>query len=140
MLDPLADKAMIICAVVTLSQPQWAVPGHRLPNWLVVAVVAKDLWVIFGFIVIYLVTDRIRIRPTFAGKACTFGQVWLVGLTLLGPNLEQAPGPIGAWTLAVVSWIVAGLCCLAIISYTRLGLSFIAAEQKPLDNNHDQAR
>ena len=140
LLDPLADKALIICAVITLSLPQWAVPGHRLPNWLVVAVVAKDLWVIFGFIVVYLVTDRIRIRPTTAGKACTFGQLWLVGLTLLAPDLDRAAGPLGMWAVAVVSWIVVGLCCLAMISYTRLGLKFVAVEQKPLDDNHNQTR
>ena len=81
-----------------------------------------------------------RIRPTIAGKACTFGQVWLVGLTLLAPNLDRASGSLGMWVVAVASWIVVGLCCLAMISYTRLGLRFVAAEQKPLDDNHYQTQ
>ena len=40
-LDPLADKALIICSVVLLSLPASAVWGYDLPNWVVVAVVGK---------------------------------------------------------------------------------------------------
>lgn len=132
-LDPLADKVLITCAAVVLSIPRFQVKDTPLPNWVVVAVVAKDLWVIIGFIVIYLVTDRMRVEPTASGKFCTFGQIMMVGFTLIGPDLNMLVANMGTYIALGTSWVVAGLCVLAGISYTRLGLSFVAKEQKPLD-------
>lgn len=133
-LDPLADKMMVICAAVLLSLPASWVPGAPLPNWVVVAVVGKDLWVIIGFFVVYLVTDRFRVKPTRAGKLCTFGQVCMVALTLLAPDLNRLHASAGTWIALVASWATAALCVVAAGSYLLLGLSFIATEQKPLDD------
>ena len=38
-LDPLADKVLIICAAVLLSLPNSAVEGAKLADWVVVAIV-----------------------------------------------------------------------------------------------------
>lgn len=134
-LDPLADKALIICAAVILSLPGSAVPGARLANWVVVAIVGKDLWVIVGFLVLYLVTDRFVVRPTFAGKASTFGQLFMIGAILTAPDFNRLVPRLGTTLAAGTSWAVVGLCVLAVISYTRLGLRYVAREEKPLDNN-----
>jgi cardiolipin synthase len=143
-LDPLADKVMIICSVVLLSMPVGWVTEARLARWVVVLVVAKDLWVILGFLVVYLVTDRFRVRPTAAGKVCTIVQSLMVGLTLLAPDLNAAQKDLGTWTARAASWAVAAACAVAALSYTVLGLTFIAHEgEKPLeehvaDRNHGQ--
>jgi len=136
-LDPLADKTLIICSVLLLAWDRAAVPGHKLPNWVVIAVVGKDLWVIGGFLVVYLVTDRFRIRPTLAGKAATFGQLVMVTGVLLSPDLDKlgAGVPVGSYLVTFTTWAVAALSVLAIISYTRLGLRFVVEEEKPLDQN-----
>ena len=132
-LDPLADKTLVICATIMLSLPGSSVRGALLPAWVVVCVVGKDLWVIIGFVVIYLVTDRFRTQPTLEGKAATFGQLIMVGFVLIAPELNRLGGDVGTWTTNILSWCVAALCVLAVMSYTRLGLAFITAEQKPLD-------
>lgn len=134
-LDPLADKTLIIWAVVLLSTRGVGAGGLLLPNWVVVAVVGKDLWVIAGTIVVYLVTDRLRVQPTLAGKACTFGQLILVGYALLAPDLDRLAEGLGRRGVLAASWAVAALSVLAIISYTRLGLAFTLAEGKPLEDN-----
>ena len=138
-LDPLADKALIISAVVLLSRTDAAASGGALPNWVVVAVVVKDLWVLVGCVVVYLVTDRLRVRPTLAGKACTVGQLVMVGYALLAPDLDGLYGGLGHRGVLALSWAVAALSVLAIISYTRLGLSFTTAEGKPLEDNGHRA-
>ncbi len=142
-LDPLADKAMLICATVLLALPSSSVDGARLPKWLVVAVVAKDLWVIIGFVVVFLVTDRFRTKPTWTGKASTTSQLVMITMTLLSPEISGLiPGlslmdrSLGWWVMMGTSAAAATLCVLAVMSYTRLGLRFISVEAKPLEENH----
>jgi len=133
-LDPLADKALIISAVVLLSLPDSAVPAAPISNWIVVVIVGKDLWVIVGFIVIYLVTDRFRIHPTRAGKAATLGQLIMVLSVLIAPELNRIVGGLGSMLARLLGWLVTVVSVLAAVSYTRLGLSFVAEEQKPLES------
>ena len=134
-LDPLADNALRICAVVMLSLRNSAVPGAQLPNWVVVAIVGKDLWVIIGFLVIYLVTDRFHVRPTLAGKACTLGQLLMLVAVLTAPDIDRISPELGRRIAAVMGWAVIALCVLATISYTRVGLGLIAKGQKPLEES-----
>ena len=139
-LDPLADKVMIICSAVLLSMPASMVPAAPLPNWAVVAIVGKDLWVVAGFLVIYLVTDKFLVRPTVAGKLCTFGQIIMVGCTLIAPDVNRFHADLGTWAAYAWAWLVLVLCVVAAASYMLLGLRFIAAEQKPLDENGHASR
>ena len=137
-LDPLADKVMVICTVVLLSLPESSVPNARLPGYVVVAIVGKDLWVIFGFLVIYLVTDRFRVHPTRAGKISTFAQIVMIGLTLLAPDINRIRESLGSHLAIGAAWLVVAFSILAAASYTALGLRYIAREDKPLDeNNHE---
>jgi cardiolipin synthase (CMP-forming) len=135
-LDPLADKVLIICSVVLLAISESAVPGMLLPNWVVVAVVGKDLYVIVGFLVVYLVTDRFRVRPTPSGKICTLGQLVMVLAVLAGPDLNNLAAGAGTWLVGICCWAVAALAVLAVVSYTRQGLVFISEGQKPLDGHN----
>jgi cardiolipin synthase len=139
-LDPMADKVMIICSVVLLSLPYSWVPAAPLPNWVVVIIVAKDLWVILGFLVVYLVTDRFRVRPTAAGKVCTAVQCTMVGFTLLAPEMNTLGGSLGTWIARGASWAAAAACVAAAVSYTLLGLAFIAREEKPLEEHGSHGR
>lgn len=134
-LDPLADKVLIICSAVLLALPETSPDGLRLPSWTVVFIVGKDLWVILGFLVVYLVTDRFIIHPAKAGKACTVGQVVMVMCFLAGPDLNRLADNLGSRIALGASWVVAGLCAIAVISYTRMGLAYILKEQKPLEDS-----
>jgi len=137
-LDPLADKVLIVSAVVLLSLPDSAVAGAIISNWVVVAIVAKDLWVVIGFVVIYLVTDRIRLQTTWTGKASTVGQLVMVSLVLLAPDLNALSDRLGTRLGAAAGWAAAGLSIAALISYTRLGLGFLAGADRPLEPDEGQ--
>lgn len=132
LLDPLADKVLIISAVICLSFES-AAGAFVLPNWLVVAVVGKDLWVIMGFFVVYLVTDRFRVHPEAFGKAATACQLLLVVTVLLVPELNAARDALGNTLAMWLCYIVVGLSIASIIGYTRIGLHYVHTEQKPLD-------
>lgn len=82
MLDPLADKLLLVSAVVVLSfehGPNLA----RLPLWLVVTVVGRDLLLLAGLLVIHIAVGRIKVRPRLVGKAATVLQMAAVLWVLL---------------------------------------------------------
>ncbi len=124
-LDPLADKVLIVCAAVLLSLPHSAVKGARLPDWVVVTIVGKDLWVIIGFLIIFLLTGKVFVAPSAAGKICTAGQVAMVAAVLISPELNLLGPPIGTYLTRILWWAVAGMCLLSVISYTRIGLACV---------------
>lgn len=135
-LDPLADKALITCAAILLSLEHSHVRGARLPDWVVVLIVGKDLWVVVGFLVVFLLTGRVKVMPTMPGKMVTCAQLMMVTAVLISPELNAVGLPVGTWVARVLWWAVGGLCLLSVISYTRLGLAFVAEA----DQNHRNSR
>lgn len=121
-LDPLADKLLIISAVVLLGMPEVGVPGFILPNWVVVLVVGKDLVVVVGFLLIYLAVGRVFIAPSGLGKACTVVQLALVVAVLLGPDL---PG-VARHLPPLLWWAASGLAAAAGLNYLRIGQRYVA--------------
>lgn len=134
-LDPLADKVLIISASIALAVPATAVPGARLPGYVVLAIVGKDLWVIVGFMVVHMVTGRFRVHPTLWGKASIFAQIVMVLAVLLSPDLDRLARGLGSGLARAMEWIVTAFCLAAIVSYTRLGLGFVYEGQQPLDGH-----
>lgn len=139
-LDPLADKLLITCSVFLLASGAAAVPGLRLPVWVVVAVVGKDLWVVLGFLVLFLITGEIRVHPTRVGKLCTLAQLVMVGGVLLAPDLNDVTDGGGTILAGSLTWTVVGLCILSVMSYTRLGVVFLAeaGEAPSVEETHKE--
>lgn len=75
-LDPLADKALLVSAYLTLGYL------HHLPIWLVILVVFRDLTIIGGAIVVYAITGSFKSRPTLISKANTALQIALAVFVL----------------------------------------------------------
>jgi len=131
-LDPLADKILIVCSVVLLSIPAFAPREFHIPNYVVVAVVGKDLWVVIGALVIYLVTGTLSIRPSRIGKLSTFVQLVTVIFVLLVPDVERIRAGLGvqiAWGLTLATL---GMSLLAILGYTRMGLGLLVRSDQPV--------
>jgi cardiolipin synthase (CMP-forming) len=83
-LDPLADKALLVGVYVTLG-----LQGN-LPNWLVVLVVFRDVLIIGGVIVLFLVRLAVKMRPLIISKINTATQIGLAAIVLaeLGLKLD----------------------------------------------------
>jgi cardiolipin synthase (CMP-forming) len=76
LLDPIADKALIVSLFVTLG-----LAGH-LPNWLVILVVFRDLLIIGGFLLATALTQPIAWRPLMVSKVNTTLQLVLAATLL----------------------------------------------------------
>ena len=86
-LDPLADKALLVSVYVTLGTQDY------LPHWLVILVVFRDLLIVGGAILFWLVTGSLKMRPLFISKLNTVAQIGLAGVVLaeLGLGLTYEP-------------------------------------------------
>src|SRR5258705_13560072 len=78
-LDPMADKLLLTASFVTLTYLK------ALPFWIAAVVISRDVILVFGALLIYMVGGRIYPRPTWAGKAATFFQIATV-LTAMLPR------------------------------------------------------
>ncbi|MGH6979857.1 MAG: CDP-alcohol phosphatidyltransferase family protein [Stellaceae bacterium] len=76
MLDPTADKAMLVSVFVTLGMM------HHLPDWIVILVVFRDILIIGGFLFWSALGQRIRPDPLIISKINTAAQIALILVTL----------------------------------------------------------
>ena len=74
LLDPLADKLLLLSAFVCLSVLDLP-PSIRIPPWATLVVLSRDLMIIVGSCLIYLLTQTLEIRPSRLGKIATFLQM-----------------------------------------------------------------
>ena len=83
-LDPMADKTLLVGVYVTLG-----LQGN-LPNWLVVIVVFRDLLIIGGIMILFLVRLEVKMRPLLISKINTAAQLALAASVLakLGFQIE----------------------------------------------------
>lgn len=101
--DPMADKLLIISAFVTL------VLLGRLPVWLAITVVSRDVILVLGSIALSLMGHKLSIQPSIIGKATTVLQLSVVTLTMIVITYGKGWGLLPAlyWTTAAVT-VVSG--------------------------------
>lgn len=121
-LDPLADKLLMVCSFVLLARPSTGVAGWILPSVVVVAAIGKDLWILVGFVILYLNTSRICICPRRIGKLCTTAQLATILSVLLAPDFP----PALAWLPRGLWWLATALALASMIDYYRFGQRFLA--------------
>jgi cardiolipin synthase len=85
LLDPLADKVLLLTMFVTLG-----IAGS-LPDWLVILVVFRDVLIIGGFLLANSVSQPIPTKPLFISKLNTALQIILVAAVLarLGLRIDD---------------------------------------------------
>jgi len=116
-LDPLADKLLLLSSFCVL-----ALLG-AVPSWLTVLVIIRDVILVTGYFVLFVVTsERIAVRPSMIGKATTFFQLASVTIVLIGlvwPGAAPARVRLTLFVLAATATTVSGL------QYMVRGLSWL---------------
>ena len=132
-LDPIADKLLMISACLLLASQRGHVRGFMLAPTVVVLIIGKDLFLLIGFTIIYLITSQIHIAPVFVGKLATTLQLLMVAAILIGPEVSTVlPGWI--WLLRALWWSAAGTAILATLIYIRSGSRYIEEYEQNLAN------
>lgn len=81
-LDPLADKLLLITVFICLSIVKTLPEQFKLAPWVVITVISRDVIIVLGTVIIYMVEGKLNIAPTIFGKITTFLQMTTV-ITLL---------------------------------------------------------
>jgi cardiolipin synthase len=111
LLDPLADKLLLVAAYLTLAQigqVAWA---------LAALIVARDAVIVLGALAYHRIVGRFEARPSLWSKATTLGQILFV-LLVLASNAFAFH-----WQQRGYAWIVAALTAISGLDYVvRWGL------------------
>jgi cardiolipin synthase (CMP-forming) len=107
-LDPLADKALIVSIYVALGITE------VIPRWLVILVVSRDIMIIGGVLLSWLVGNPVTVKPLLVSKLNTVAQIVFASLVLAElafklelPSLEAtAMATVTVLTLASIGFYV----------------------------------
>jgi len=125
-LDPLADKLLLVSGVVLLSFDHGPLLG-QIPPWLWVTIVGRDLLILIGMVVIQMTVGKVRVRPRLIGKIATVLQMATVLWLLL--KLDAT------WNAQWFLWLAAGAALCTGISglfYVYDGVRQLSSSPKSL--------
>jgi CDP-diacylglycerol--glycerol-3-phosphate 3-phosphatidyltransferase len=80
-LDPLADKLLLVSGIVLLSI-NWPY-FDRIPLWLTCTIIGRDVLILAGVVVIQITIGKVRVKPRVFGKIATVLQMIVVIWILL---------------------------------------------------------
>ncbi len=116
-LDPLADKFLLITSFIIFSMNGW------LPKWLTITVISRDVIVITGWVLVYLITHTSNVKPTVTGKAAIAMQLMLLCYVLLNINIGFLPD-----IKNMLIWLTAVLTIISGLHYIYRGFKLTHAE------------
>ena len=84
-LDPLADKFLLVSSFILFAIYGW------IPKWLAIAVISRDLIVVIGWLLIYMITHNPRVETIMLGKLAIALQLCTLAYILLAVNYTSLP-------------------------------------------------
>lgn len=109
-LDPAADKLFLVTAYLSLSLIPSLPEAYRLPPWVPILVITRDLLIVCGWLIIVLISGDLTAQPSRLGKATTLFQMLTIVCVLLGLGFAR-----------FVLWAAMALTVLSGIGYLRRG-------------------
>jgi len=114
-LDPIADKLLLVTSFVTLSMPSVMEPSALvqphprhlpIPFWVTAAVISRDIFIIVGAAAINVVTGFRGFRPSRLGKVNTVVQIGAIVLVLVAAIFPPLRGYLPTVYTTVFSFAV----------------------------------
>ena len=90
LLDPVADKALILGTLISCSMIHGLPVWIRIPAWFNLVVISRDALLVAGAIVLFTIHGRWSVRPSLLGKATTCAQMLVIPAVLLGWSAKSA--------------------------------------------------
>lgn len=97
-LDPIADKGLLLAAIVTLTFSHW---HYEFPLWFPLLVISRDAVVVLGALILHFVNGKVQVRPSWVGKTATALQMAAIAFAML--QLPQTEIPPFTWMDGLVA-------------------------------------
>ena len=114
-LDPIADKLLILSVLISLSTiraiPEWM----RIPAWFNLIVISRDAILVFGTMLLFAFTGKLTVQPSPLGKVTVVAQMLVIPIVLL-----KLPVKAEALMIAAMLTVLSG------IGYIRKGSQLLA--------------
>ena len=85
-LDPIADKSLMLSTILTLSLSLWSGGDEdyaKFPMWFPAIVIGRDIILVVGAIILRFIKGDVRVRPRWTGKVATFFQIAAIASLML---------------------------------------------------------
>lgn len=111
-LDPIADKLLIVCIFIALGVTA------RLPSWLVIVVVSRDVLIVIGVLLAWLLNHPTPMKPLAVSKMNTVAQLVLAATVLADEAFQlRLGGPV-----QVLIWVTGATTLASLVAYLRIWL------------------
>ncbi|OLE55812.1 MAG: hypothetical protein AUG51_01345 [Acidobacteria bacterium 13_1_20CM_3_53_8] len=113
-LDPIADKLLLVTSFIVLSLPAISpkpLPRHfPVPFWVTATVISRDVFIIVGALAINIMTGFRGFRPSLPGKVSTVVQIIAIAAILVAARFPILSGYLPTvyttvFALAVISGV-----------------------------------
>lgn len=102
-LDPIADKLLILSAFICLSVAKELHVSVKPPIYVPIVIISRDAIIVLGALLIYFIKGELEVKPTFISKITTFFQM----VTVISILLKLAVSPL-LWNLTVGFTVYSG--------------------------------
>jgi cardiolipin synthase (CMP-forming) len=119
-LDPLADKALLMSIYVTLAL------GHVIPAWLAIAVVFRDVMILGGIMLAWVLGQPFTIKPLIVSKVNTAAQIVFAAFALGVTGFELG----AAQWLTPLGWITGALTLISAAAYLAAWMRHVAGPEE----------
>ncbi len=82
-LDPIADKCLILSTLISCAAIHGLPGWMRIPAWFNVVVISRDALLVAGSIVLFATKSRWSVTPSWLGKWTTAAQMLVIAAVLL---------------------------------------------------------
>jgi CDP-diacylglycerol--glycerol-3-phosphate 3-phosphatidyltransferase len=85
-LDPIADKGLLLSGIITLSISNWShanPAAGQFPVWFPVLVITRDVVILVGSAVLHLLNGTVKVRTSWTGKVATVLQMAAIAWVML---------------------------------------------------------
>ena len=108
-LDPLADKLLLVCTYLALG---WL---GLFPAWLVIAVIARDALIVSGGVAYHFLIGQYDMAPTLVSKLNTFSQIVLALAAVL--SMSVLPHAELQWFIGWMIYVTLGTTVISGVDY-----------------------
>lgn len=123
-LDPIADKALLVSIFVVLGIHDY------VPMWLVIAVVSRDILIVGGIMLTWMLGRPIKVQPLLISKVNTVGQIVLAATVLAGLGFELKLDTL----ILILVWVTGTLTITSAATYMVNWLSHMTSYEEPATN------